>query len=85
LAVRAYSTVPQVLGRFIALGQYRWEVAVRETVVVGVVGAAGLGRVLDEQLSSFDYDALTSTLIALVVLTLLVDFASAALRRSFRQ
>ncbi|MFQ5425869.1 MAG: PhnE/PtxC family ABC transporter permease [Gaiellales bacterium] len=84
LVVRAYSTVPQLLGRFVALGQYRWEVAVRETVVVGVVGAAGLGRLLDEQLSSFDYAAVTSTLIALVVLTVTVDLASAALRRSLR-
>ena len=84
LAARAYSTIPQVLGRFVALGQYRWEVAVRETVVVGVVGAAGLGRLLDEQLSSFDYDAVSSTLIALVVLTLIVDLASASLRRSLR-
>ena len=51
----AYATVPADSGRFVSLGLYRWEVAIREAVIVGVVGAAGLGRRPDEQTSSFDY------------------------------
>lgn len=79
-----YATVPAVSGRFAALGLYRWEVAVRETVIVGVVGAAGLGRRLDEQASSFDYDGILATILALLVVTLIVDVASASIRRSLR-
>lgn len=79
-----YATVPAVSGRFVALGLYRWEVAVRETVVVGVVGAAGLGRRLDEQTSSFDYDGILATIVALLVVTVLVDIASASIRRTLR-
>jgi phosphonate transport system permease protein len=78
------ATVPALGGRFVALGLYRWEVAIRETVVVGVVGAAGLGRRLDEQTSSFDYQGILATILALIVVTLAVDVASASMRRSVR-
>ncbi|MFT7606992.1 MAG: phosphonate transport system permease protein [Candidatus Aldehydirespiratoraceae bacterium] len=78
------ATIPAVAGRFTALGLYRWEVAIRETVIVGVVGAAGLGRRLDEQTSSFDYDGILATILALFVVTIAVDVASASIRRSIR-
>lgn len=78
------ATVPAVSARFAALGLYRWEVAVRETVIVGVVGAAGLGRRLDEQTSSFDYDGILATILALLVVTLVVDIASSSIRRTLR-
>jgi phosphonate transport system permease protein len=79
-----YATVPAVSARFAALGLYRWEVAIRETVIVGVVGAAGLGRRLDEQTSSFDYDGILATIMALLVVTLVVDVASASIRQTLR-
>ncbi len=79
-----YATLPMVSGRFAALGLYRWEVTVRETVVVGVVGAAGLGRRLDEQTSAFDYPGLLATILALVAVTVIVDLASASMREAGR-
>ena len=78
------ATVPAVASRFAGLGLYRWEVAIRETVIVGVVGAAGLGRRLDEQTSSFDYDGILATILALLAVTVMVDLASAAIRRTLR-
>jgi phosphonate transport system permease protein len=78
------ATIPAVAGRFTALGLYRWEVAIRETVIVGVVGAAGLGRRLDEQTSSFNYDGILATILALLVVTISVDVASASIRRTIR-
>jgi len=80
----AYATVPAVSGRFVSLGLYRWEVAIRETVIVGVVGAAGLGRRLDEQTSSFNYDGIFATILALLVVTLIVDLVSSSIRRTLR-
>lgn len=81
LGAAAYATVPAALGRFASLGLYRWEVTIRETVVVGVVGAGGLGRALDQELSSFAWSRVTGILLALVAVTFLVDAASTALRR----
>jgi phosphonate transport system permease protein len=53
-------------------------------VVVGVVGAGGLGRVLSEQLSSFDYRGIVITLCVLIALTTITDAVSGALRRRVR-
>jgi phosphonate transport system permease protein len=53
-------------------------------VVIGLVGAGGLGRLLTEQLSSFDYQGVLATLIIFIGLIFLVDLISAAVRRAFR-
>lgn len=82
--VFCYGVIPAAAPRFVAYGLYRWEVTIRETIVVGVVGAGGLGLLLDQQLASFDYGGALATLITLMILTLLVDFASATIRRSLR-
>jgi phosphonate transport system permease protein len=79
-----HAVVPAVSSKFVAVGLYRWEVAIRETVVVGVVGADGLGRRLDEQTSAFDFDGILATIIALLVVTVAVDVASAFVRSSLR-
>ncbi len=67
-----------------SLGLYRWEVAIRETVIVGVVGAAGLGRTISEQSARFDYDGILASILALIVVTLLVDAVSSSIRRTIR-
>jgi phosphonate transport system permease protein len=79
-----YGVLPLSLPRFLAYDLYRWEVCMRETVIVGLVGAGGLGRVLTEQLSSFDYRGTIVTLGGFLVLTFLVDAISAQVRRSLR-
>lgn len=79
-----YGALPVALPRFAAYSLYRWEVTTRETVVVGLVGAGGLGSLLQTQLASFDYRGVVVTLAALVVLTIAVDLAGASLRRALR-
>ena len=80
----AYGVLPIVTPKWQAYSLYRWEVAARETVIVGMVGAGGLGRVLSRQVTAFDYRAMVVTLGALIAMTLLVDLVSAAARRAFR-
>ncbi|NET58055.1 MAG: ABC transporter permease subunit [Symploca sp. SIO2E6] len=75
-----YGIFPMNLPRFLAYIFYRWEVCMRETVIVGLVGAGGLGVLLTEQLSSFDYQSVGITLICFVFLTFFVDWVSAAAR-----
>jgi phosphonate transport system permease protein len=79
-----YGVLPLSLPRFLAYVLYRWEVCMRETVIVGLVGAGGLGRLLMEQLSSFDYRGIVLTLGCFLVLTFAVDWVSANARRSLR-
>ena len=79
-----YATMPMSMTKFAAYALYRWEVAIRETVVVGVVGAAGLGRVLEERRAAFDYPGMLTVVIALIVVSLVVDAVSVAARRAWR-
>ncbi|MBR8835912.1 MAG: ABC transporter permease subunit [Stigonema ocellatum SAG 48.90 = DSM 106950] len=79
-----YGILPLTLQRFLAYILYRWEVCIRATVIVGLVGAGGLGRLLTEQLSSFDYKGLLTTLIVFIGLTFVVDILSAMMRQALR-
>jgi phosphonate transport system permease protein len=79
-----YAVLPRVATKNLAYGLYRWEVATRETVVVGLVGAGGLGQLLAFQTAGFDWPAVTATLVALVALTLVVDLLSTLARRACR-
>lgn len=79
-----YGVLPLTLPRFLAYILYRWEVCLRETVIVGLVGAGGLGRLLMEQVSSFDYSGVIATLSCFIVLTFFVDWISAGVRRTLR-
>lgn len=84
LQVFSYSILPRVWPRFLAYILYRWEVCVRATTVVGLVGAGGLGRLLAEQTSSFDYGAVAVTLLAFGAVTILADWLGTAVRSAAR-
>ncbi|MGC1393103.1 MAG: ABC transporter permease subunit, partial [Coleofasciculaceae cyanobacterium] len=79
-----YSVIPRTLPRHLAYILYRWEVCIRASVIVGLVGAGGLGRLMTEQLSSFDYKGLLTTLLVFIALTFFVDLISAKLRQILR-
>lgn len=79
-----YGTFPLVAPKMLAYALYRWEVAIRDTVIVGVVGAGGLGRILEERRAAFDLPGMLTIVLVLLVLAVVVDFVSAAARRSLR-
>lgn len=66
---------------YLAYGAYRADVMLRETVVVGLAGAAGLGSQLLESLSSFAWDQLAVLLLVYAALTLAGEELSDRLRR----
>lgn len=79
-----YGVLPATLPRCLAYVLYRWEVCIRATVMVGFVGAGGIGRLLADQMSSFDYRAVATSLLAMLALTFGVDSLSARIRRTLR-
>lgn len=83
-ALFLYGILPIALPRFLAYILYRWEVCLRETVIVGLVGAGGLGRLLSEQISSFDDAGVVVTLVCFIVLTVIVDWTSGKVRQQLR-
>jgi len=61
---------------------YRFEICVRDTTIVGVVGAAGLGRLLSERLAAFDYQVVSTVLLASLAISLAVEFLSRRVRKT---
>ena len=84
LASLAYGSLPVGASRLISLGLYRWEVTMRETIAVGVVGAAGLGRLIDSDLAARDFAAVSAGAMAFVVLTMVGTWVNVRARRAFR-
>jgi phosphonate transport system permease protein len=79
-----YGVLPSTLPRCLAYVLYRWEVCIRATIMVGFVGAGGIGRLLSDQMGSFDYQGVTATLVAMLVLTFGVDVLSSRIRGTLR-
>jgi phosphonate transport system permease protein len=76
-----YGDLPPLARPYLAYGAYRADVILRETVVVGLAGAAGLGSQLLESLSSFAWDQLAALILVYVLLTLIGEDLSDRLRR----
>jgi phosphonate transport system permease protein len=79
-----YGVLPRATGPVLAFALYRWEVAIRDSVLVGLLGAGGLGALLASRVGAFDWSAVTSVLVAMVLLTLAVDLVSARARQALR-
>jgi phosphonate transport system permease protein len=79
-----YGVLPAATGPVLAFALYRWEVAIRDTVLVGLLGAGGLGALLASRVAAFDWGAVATVLVALVLLTAAVDLVSARARQSLR-
>jgi phosphonate transport system permease protein len=76
-----YGCFPAMARPYLAYGAYRADVMLRETVVVGLVGATGLGSQLLESLSSFAWDQLLALVVVYALLTLIGEEISDRARR----
>ncbi len=76
-----YSVQPQVMPRMIGLAMYRFDINFRESAVLGIVGAGGIGATL---LTSFDrYEFSTSAAILLIIISIVmvVEYSSGYIRK----
>jgi phosphonate transport system permease protein len=76
-----YGRFPAVADGYLAYGAYRADVMLRETVVVGLAGATGLGSQLVESLAAFAWDQVLALVAIYSLLTLLGEAVSDRLRR----
>jgi len=77
-----YGTLPGAAPQLIAYTLYRWEMNIRMAAILGFVGAGGLGQLLYVELSLFHHAQASTVIIAMLLLSIVVDQASARLRRA---
>lgn len=78
-----YAALPQALPELLSYTVYRWECALRGSVVLGFVGAGGLGQRMDESLKMMAGNEVASMLVIFMLLVAAADAISAYLRRHF--
>jgi len=79
-----YGILPMVMPRFLTYILYRWEVIMRTTIVVGFVGAGGLGMDFKLAMSFFNYTQITLLLLCYMILVIIADFASESTRKAVK-
>jgi len=81
IAALFYGLVPGAAQELVSYTVYRWECAVRASVVMGFVGAGGLGQLMDQSTKMLNGGEACSILLVFLALVLLADGLSAGLRR----
>jgi phosphonate transport system permease protein len=77
-----YATLPSIIPQLMSYTLYRWENNIRAAAVLGVVGAGGLGQMLAFHMGLFQMNETSSILLAMILLVVLVDSLSYAVRRA---
>ncbi|MCH8529885.1 MAG: phosphonate ABC transporter, permease protein PhnE [Saccharospirillum sp.] len=76
-----YAIVPQVMPAFFAIIILRWDVNIRESTVLGLVGAGGIGMMLQGSIDMFAWQTVATILLAILVLVILGEAVTSVLRK----
>ena len=76
-----FGVVPQVMPTITSYWLYRFEINLRASAVLGVVGAGGVGAELINQLRFRDFPRAGTVLVVTIAMVLIVDTISASIRR----
>jgi phosphonate transport system permease protein len=74
-SVIVFGVIPQVMNRFIGFAAYETDANLRNSTMVGVVGAGGIGGTLFAAFQRFDYDFVAAIILSIIVLILAAEVA----------
>jgi phosphonate transport system permease protein len=77
-----YAILPQVLPVIISVVIFEWEINIRRSSILGLVGAGGLGLVFFRQLNTFNYHGVTTVILAILILILFGEIVSYFVRKA---
>src|SRR5215210_100932 len=76
-----FGRLPQAMSGFTSLTLYQWECNIRSATILGFVGAGGIGQQILISMNLFDYPKVATLVGATIIVVLLVDRFSAAVRK----
>jgi phosphonate transport system permease protein len=79
--VLIYGVLPQVLPRIVGLTIYKWDINLRQSTIIGIVGAGGIGATLYNAFARYDYDFALAILLVIVAIVLVGEAVSAIARK----
>src|SRR5699024_3963922 len=85
LQVIFYGLVPQVLAQFTSFVLYVFEINIRASVVLGLVGAGGIGLILDRELQFYNYPNAMAIIIVIFFVVITIEYISSKIREALVQ
>lgn len=79
--VTSYGIVPQIMPTFIGTAVYRWDINIRESTIVGLVGAGGIGLQLDAAIDGLQWARASVIFIMILALVVVSEWVSAEARK----
>ena len=80
--VLLYAILPQVLPQILSVIIFEWEINLRRSAVLGLVGAGGLGLVIFRQMNTFNFPGVTSVIIVILGIVLIGEIISLKIRKA---
>jgi phosphonate transport system permease protein len=77
-----YAIVPQIMPAFAGISVFRWDINIRESAVVGLVGAGGIGLQLEASLNVLAWPQVTMILLVILTTVALSEWISAKVRHA---
>lgn len=75
-----YGVQPQVMPRLIGLSMYRLDINFRESAVLGLVGAGGIGATLNTAFDRYEFDTAAAILLIIIVTVMALEYLSGIIR-----
>ena len=79
-----YGVQPQVMPRFIGLAAYRLDINFRESSVIGIVGAGGIGATLNTAFDRYEFETAAAILLVIIFIVMMAEYSSGHIRRRFQ-
>ncbi|MFT6091831.1 phosphonate ABC transporter, permease protein PhnE [Sulfitobacter sp.] len=80
--VLTYGIVPQILPAFWSISVFRWDINIRESAILGLVGAGGLGLKMNASLAILAWDQVFVILLLILATVVLSEWISAQVRKA---
>jgi phosphonate transport system permease protein len=78
-----YGVVPQIIPPFVSFTIYRWDINIRMSTVIGLVGGGGIGYLLTQWIRVLDYSAAGIAVWFIAFTVAILDYVSAEIRERF--
>ncbi len=78
-----YAVVPQVIPPFVSFTIYRWDINIRMSTIIGLVGGGGIGYLLTQWIRNLDYRAAGIAVWFIAITVAVLDYVSAEIRERF--
>ena len=79
--ILTFAVLPQILPDLISFTLYRFETNIRSASVLGLIGAGGIGYLMNTSFRTFQYQEASAIVLVLIILVMVVDYASSRLRK----